>query len=191
MTIHMSGTSHARGTIGRVSIRAMERMRSEHRDMERAIALIEFEVEREAEGEAVDAGRLLRVFRYLAGFADCVHHPREDAAVRRLEQRAPHAADFLSMLEPTHAAIVAAGLRHRAALERIKAAGGVVSPRRIVAIGAYAERLRDHLAYEDAVLFPLLETFLGDDDWRAIDGEVTGALDNLFASEARALQAAS
>jgi hemerythrin-like domain-containing protein len=182
-----NGAGGARGVEPR-GPRGTDVLRAEHASIRRALAIVDAELERMVYDAAPDYARLLRAIRYLTGFSDCVHHPREDAAVRAVERRAPEAVAPLAALAASHDELAESGERLRDDVGRILD-GGDVDVDRLARVGrAYAHALLQHLAFEEAMLFPLIEALLDERDWAAIQVEVPRVLEAVFLAEHRLLR---
>lgn len=151
-------------------MRPTEILSSEHRVIEQVLDCLERIAARaELQGE-VDLASARDAVRFVRTFADRCHHGKEeDHLFTRLARRGLPAdvgpvAVMLAEHEQGRAEIAAVDEAIDAS-----AAGDADAPRRFAAHSrAYVELLREHIAKEDHVLFPLAESVLRDDDREAV-----------------------
>ena len=149
-------------------MQATDILMSEHRVIERVITSLETAAAHLERGENVRPGFFLDAAGFVKGFADGCHHLKEEGALfptlvaYGMPQRSGPIAVMLAEHEQGRAYI--RGLREAAT--SLEAAGPAASPsadataaRKAVVANAqgYARLLRDHIAKEDGVLFPMAE----------------------------------
>ena len=66
---------------------------AEHVNFARLLDLLETQVAAFHRGERPNYHLMGDIVSYLRSFADCIHHPREDAAFARLAEREPASAN--------------------------------------------------------------------------------------------------
>lgn len=118
--------------------------------------------------------------RYLTSYVDVYHHGREDAAFELAVLRDPRLEGVVSEAARQHAAIIDAGSRLRADLERAAMDAPVLKSRISSDGKAYVDGLREHLRYEEVEVFPRLGAALDAEDWRVVDARAGRVVDPLF-----------
>lgn len=172
---HRMGNPH-RGDDELGTIATLQR---EHRTLAALLGLIEAEVETFEQGGQPDYEVVQAILRYLLTYPDLVHHPKEDAVLRRLKARAPDAAEAVGDLEAEHARVAAMIRRFNAAVSNVLA--DATLPR-----AWFAGLARDFIAFEhrhmqmeEVVFFPAALRHLTSDDWLQVEQEEPPAHDPL------------
>jgi branched-chain amino acid transport system ATP-binding protein len=110
------------------------------------------------------------MLRYIDGFPERLHHPKEDQylfpAVRR---RSPGMAATLDELERQHAESPGLILKLRSSLNRFRSNGIVSAPQFARTLEDYAAFHWRHMRMEEDEVLPAAEATLTADDWTAID----------------------
>jgi nucleotide-binding universal stress UspA family protein/hemerythrin-like domain-containing protein len=126
-------------------------------------------------GQAVDAGAMNAVLKYLRGFPLTQHHPKEERHLFPLLRARTHAMDAeLDELERQHVrdaallqelgGLVAALEGAADAAARVAATGALQE-----AIGRYATLHWEHMGREEAVILPAAQQYLQADDWVSLN----------------------
>jgi hemerythrin-like domain-containing protein len=138
-----------------------EILSAEHRVIEQVLDCLERMATDARSQASLDAGRAAQALEVLRTFADQIHHGKEEERLfPRMEARGiPRHVGPIAVMLDDHVFGRAQIRRMAEALE----AGGADAPTRFAdAAMAYVEMLRDHIAKEDGVLFPLAESVLDD-----------------------------
>jgi hemerythrin-like domain-containing protein len=154
--------------------------RAEHAQFVRLLAIFERQLDRFRAGEAPDYGLMQDIVQYLRDYADCFHHPREDAAFARLAARDGSAREIVQRLAQEHRVLAEAGAT---LLERLRELGSdALMPRGTVeaAAATYLLSYRHHIDSEEREVMPLARQLLDEDDWHAVVGAVKPIADPLF-----------
>lgn len=143
----------------------IEILMNEHRLIERVLDAIEIAADELERGRRVRPGLFLEAADFLAGFADgCHHHKEEDVLFPAMVEGGmpPGGGPIAVMLdEHEQGRACIRVIRDRAG--RLEA-GDATSVRQLVAgVRAYVALLRDHIAKEDEVLFPMAGQVLAAD----------------------------
>jgi hemerythrin-like domain-containing protein len=151
-----------------VPMRPTEILSSEHRAIERALDVLLALVRNAANGGGLDRRGACLVVEFLREFADVYHHGKE-------EQRLFPALEALGM--PRHAGPLAVMLQeHELGRQYVSAMGVALEAEDdgafIPPAEGFVALLRDHIAKEDGVLFPMADSML--------DGTVTAELSKAF-----------
>jgi hemerythrin-like domain-containing protein len=143
-------------------LKATEVLMTEHRAIERMLAVLETAAQRLEQGQRVRPGLLREAVDFVRNFADRCHHAKEEGGLfPRMEARGvPRQQGPLAVMLLEHdrgrtrVAAIADGID---AYE-----GGDESAARIIAENArgYVELLRGHIMKEDNVLFPMADRML-------------------------------
>jgi len=146
-----------------------EDLMTEHRAIERMLAILEAISGRLEEGEATDARHLEQIIEFLQVFGDRCHHAKEEDLLL------PAMEDAGVPREGLIAALIAEHEESRGHVRGI--ADGLASLRvgdagasRIVEhAGAYVRLIRAHIAKEDGELYPLADRVLSDPRQEALE----------------------
>ena len=120
------------------------------------------------------------IISYLRGFADDVHHPREEAAFACLEKRFPEMKLDLAHLSQEHRVIARAGETLQNLL--IAVLGGTIVPRAEIEVAAatYLVYYGNHIAKEEEDVLTRAATALTAQDWEAVRAVAPARNDPLF-----------
>lgn len=152
----------------------------DHVRFARLLDLLEFHIDAFHRGEHPNYELMGDIVYYLRSYADCVHHPREDAAFRRIAQRDGKLELVVARLLQEHRVISVIGddlVRHLEA-----ASGDSIVPRAELeaAAAAYLVYYRNHLNREEQEILPRAAQILTPGDWSEVSAAVAGADDPLF-----------
>ena len=132
---------------------------SEHRVIERVLATLEAAAGQVEIGAEVRPGFFLDAADFVKGFADGCHHKKEEGVLFKTmaENGMPVDAGPIAVMLAEHEQGRAYTRAMREAATRLQA--GDASARAAVAANArgYATLLREHIAKEDGILFPLAD----------------------------------
>jgi hemerythrin-like domain-containing protein len=137
-------------------MRPTEILSAEHRVIERVLACLEALAGRIRAGAPQDAERAAQMLEFLRTFADRCHHGKEEERLFPM---------LVNRGMPTHVGPIAVMLDdHRSGrdlVERMaRALADADAPAFAEAATGYVALLRDHIAREDGVLFPMAESML-------------------------------
>jgi hemerythrin-like domain-containing protein len=147
-------------------MRPTEVLSSEHRVIERVLDVLDELARLARANKSIDLDLAAKTLRVLRTFADECHHGKEEQKLfPRLEQRGlpKHVGPMAVMLhehEVGRAAIRALGNALEAGKRGEAAAPGAFA----LHAGEYTTLLRDHIAKEDQVLFPMAESMFTEAD---------------------------
>jgi hemerythrin-like domain-containing protein len=165
-------------------MKATEILMNEHRVIERVLGAMEAAVARLEAGGEVDAAFFIDATEFIRGFADGCHHHKEEGVLFK----AMNAAGFpkeqgpvaVMLSEHEQARALTRGLREAA--EKLQAGDPEAKTRVIRNARGYAALLREHIAKEDQVLFPMAEGVIPKSqhdqvlaDFDRVEHEETGA----------------
>ncbi len=150
---------------------ATEELKTEHRAIERMLAVLEAAAQRLDDSEPVRPGLFREAVDFVRNFADRCHHGKEeDNLFPRMEAAGvPRAGGPLGVMLLEHDQ----GREYVAAIAGAIDAfeGGDRSAAGVIAENArgYAGLLRQHIAKEDDVLYPMADRVLSPDDQRELE----------------------
>lgn len=141
-------------------------LREEHRVILRALDVLEAAVARLAAGGAVPAGWWPDLIRWLRTFADRTHHAKEEQVLfpAMIKAGVPSEGGPVAVMLEEH-------VQGRGLVQAMDAAGpaGGVRPAR-----EYVELLRQHIAKENDIVFPLADAVLEEPVQQALRREFEG-----------------
>lgn len=143
-------------------MRATEVLMQEHRVIERVLDALEAAVGHLEQSRPVRPGFFLEAADFIAGFADGCHHRKEEGVLfgAMIESGAPREGGAIDMMLDEHEQGRAFTRAMRDAARRLER--GEAEARRQVVSNArgYVALLRDHIAKEDEMLFPMADELL-------------------------------
>ena len=170
------------------TLNPLEILMAEHRLIERALSALEAYAWRAEAGDEVDRAALPQFVRFLRGYADELHHGKEEDLlfVRMIDAGFPSEAGPVAMMKLEHE-------RGRALVSRLGGVGGKAAwapeDRRVVVEAAleFVGLLRAHIQKEDRVLYPMAEQRLAEEAMARLADEFQAHL-ALNASRTRELE---
>ena len=160
--------------------RMLERLRDEHRDIERLLDVLEEEVKVFNRRERPDYEVIQAIISYFQDYPDCCHHPKEDMIFDKVKARDPPAAKRIGDVEAEHR-------QETDRLDRVaRVVRNVLLDREIVrqtfsdVMRDFLDHQRAHMAMEERTLFPAAEKALRSEDWREIDLKWNDKTETLF-----------
>lgn len=143
-------------------------LREEHRAILRVLDGLDRLAADAASAGRVDAAGAARAIEFLRTFADAGHHLKEEKSLfPRLVERGAAPPVFVMLREHED------GRAMVRALDDASQAGDALAFRRAAA--DFSQLLRQHIAKEDHVLFPMAESLLSDQDFARISEEFAAA----------------
>lgn len=143
-------------------MRATDILMSEHRVIERVIDSMIIAVQRLESGAQVRPDFFLEAADFIKGFADGCHHRKEEGVLFKAmsESGMPVQGGPIGVMLHEHQLGRSYTQTMRQAAQRLAEGDDTARPAVIAAARAYAELLRQHIAKEDGVLFPMAEQFI-------------------------------
>lgn len=131
----------------------------EHRVIERVLAALETAADRLAAGEPISSEFFLRAADFIRGFADgCHHHKEEDVLFPALTAAGiPNEGGPVGVMLFEHEEGRRFTAAMRAGAERLKSGDASARDEVVRNARGYVELLRDHIAKENNVLFPMAD----------------------------------
>lgn len=161
-------------------------LRQDHRNMARLLNLLERQTETIFEGAAYELELMVDVMRYMTGYPDAVHHPKEDKLYAELRAVRPDLAKGMSRVSDEHRMIGDHGALLRDKLEEA-ASGNLVRRNELVADALrYVESLRAHMRWEESDLFRRLDRMVRDGHGVIRESTMVDRRDPLFGARLEA-----
>ena len=136
---------------------AIEILMREHRAIERVVEALDAAADRLEDGTSVRPGFFLEAAEFFAGFADGVHHRKEEDVLfdSLVEGGLPAGQGPVPVMRSEHeeARALTRGLREAA--RRLDGGDPGARSQVIAQARRYSALIRDHIAKEDQVLFPM------------------------------------
>lgn len=137
-------------------------LRQDHRNMARLLNLLEQQAQTVFDGTPSELELMVDVMRYMTGYPDAVHHPKEDKLYAELRAARPDLARGMSRVSDEHRLIGDMGVLLRDKLEETVAGGMVRRTELVTAALRYVETLRAHMRWEESDLFRRLDKMVRD-----------------------------
>jgi hemerythrin-like domain-containing protein len=164
----------------------IERLRREHRNIERLLAVLELELEVFDRGDRPDYEVIRAIISYFEVYPEVYHHPQEDLVFAKLRTRDPAAAAKVGDLAREHRK-GAERLRSVArAVDIVLADNEVLRQTVDTIVRDFIEHERRHMMMEDRDFFPAALKALEPQDWTEIASALTSHKDPLFSDAAEA-----
>ena len=158
----------------------MRQLRTDHSQVARLLGLLTRQLDLVKVAGSADFEIMEDAMKYMTGYADRYHHPREDLVFARLRERDAGIGEVLDSLGREHRALGAKGEAFQKVLEGV-VDGAMVEREGFEAQGRdYVEFLRSHMVREDNEVFPRADSALTDADWRHVEETLGEREDPLF-----------
>ncbi len=141
-------------------MKATQILMDEHRVIERVLAVLETAASRLEDGETLDPSLFIDATEFIREFADGCHHQKEEGVLFKAMNDAGMPSDegpiAVMLAEHEQARAYTRGLLEAA--QKMQAGEADAVEAVILIARRYAALLREHIAKEDVVLFPMAET---------------------------------
>jgi hemerythrin-like domain-containing protein len=140
-------------------MKATKILMDEHRVIERVLSVLEAAVAKAERGEAVRPGMFLEAADFIKDFADGSHHHKEEGVLFEAMAAAgvPREAGPIAVMLSEHEQARAYTRAIREAAQRWERGDTAAVSQVATAARGYAALLRQHIAKEDQILFPMAE----------------------------------
>ena len=158
-------------------------LKTDHRNIARLIDLLEQQGDELYSEGTPDLDLMCDIMRYIAEYADTVHHPKEDKLYAELRAVRPDLSSGLGRIGDEHRAL---GEQSLSLIKRLEAVvEGDAGSRKLVVADAlrYADLLRKHMRWEETDLFRRLARMVADGHGELSIAVVVDRRDPLFGSE--------
>jgi hemerythrin-like domain-containing protein len=154
-------------------MKATDELMSEHRVIERVIAVLEAGANRLEQNQEVRAGLFIEATYFIKGFADGCHHKKEEGVLfpSMIAHGLPSEGGPIGVMLAEHEQGRVITRQLRQAAESLEAGDATARAEVIKNARGYAGLLRQHIMKEDNILFPMAERVLPPDEQeRVADG---------------------
>jgi hemerythrin-like domain-containing protein len=162
----------------------IERLRREHHNVEKLLALLERELKVFDYAGHTDYEVLRSIIGYFALYPEVYHHPQEDLVFAKLKIRDPAAAAKVGDLAREHHNGTELLQRAAGAVATVLADNVVLRQNVVKALRDFMEHQRRHMMMEDRDFFPAAVKALEPQDWTEIASASTSHNDPLFSDSA-------
>jgi hemerythrin-like domain-containing protein len=161
-------------------VQIIDQLGRDHRNLRLLLDIVEEEMDAYREGHTPDFDLLRLIAEYTLHYPDLVHHPKENLIFERLVMRDPSAAEVVGDVIAEHRKL--AELTRRFAGAIANASRDVELPREWLEALAkeYLQANRLHMQLEEQYLLPRAMAILTEEDWIAIDENLSYADDPVF-----------
>jgi hemerythrin-like domain-containing protein len=165
-------------------------LRAEHVNFAKLLDLLDEQLDRFHKGDLPNYELMLDIMFYMTHYPDLFHHPKEDLAFGKIEERNGSIRAAVEELMKQHALLKESGEQLVADLDGIMN-GSIVPRERVEGPGrTYVLNFRGHMEKEETELFPMAAKLLRPDDWSAIDAAIEPLEDPIFGKSAEKRYAA-
>ena len=161
-------------------VQVIDQLGRDHRNLRLLLDIVEDEMNAYRKGQVPDFDLLRMIAEYTLHYPDLVHHPKENLIFERLVMRDPRAAEVVGDLLGEHRKL--AELTRRFAAATSNASRDVELPREWLDALAkqYVQANRLHMELEERYFLPRAMATLTEEDWTAIDEDLSHADDPVF-----------
>lgn len=153
----------------------------EHRHMNMLVETLDEHLEQTENLATGDYFLMQDIVRYMHDYSDTVHHPTEDLMFDKLVRRNPAREKDVARLRREHGFLDKNTLELMKMLELAAERQSPADAKAVLdATRTYIRRLRRHMNFEEAELFPSASRCLASKDWHDIEARLEAAEDPLF-----------
>ena len=153
----------------------------EHIYQMRVVRMLERQVALLNQRQQPDYEVMHGVMRYMTGYPDRFHHPKEDLVFRKVVQRDPSSRPQVKQLLREHEQVIAHGAELMTLIERCRADSGTADTDALrKSAHSYIGHLRRHMDVEELHFFPHAQRVLRASDWADVDARMQPILDPVF-----------
>jgi len=160
---------------------AITTLSDEHRHMNLLVETLDEHLDRTENPTTGDYFLMQDIVRYMHDYSDTVHHPTEDLMFDKLVRRNPARKKDVARLRREHGFL---DKNTRELMTLLELAAERQTPEDAKAVRdtarTYIRRLRRHMQFEEAELFPSASRCLASKDWHDIEARLEAAQDPLF-----------
>jgi len=164
----------------------LKELRDDHRNMVLMLNLLEREVGHIQAAAEADYELLKDIMSYMTVYADAVHHPKEDLIYDKLRSTGTELAAGLDRVVEEHREIARLSQILRRDIEAIVAGTEITRDRVIADTIDYAQRLRQHMAWEEEDIFQRADELVRQSNSVSVDVSNLTATDPVFSQSSEA-----
>jgi len=157
-----------------------DQLRAEHANIAGVLKVLAQQIKLFDQGKHPDFQLMQDIVTYMSEYCDQVHHPKEDVVFDRLSQKDPQSRVVVNRLQSDHKKITSLTKSFADTLEEIVLES--VMSREQVSNQAhdFLDTNANHMALEEAEIFPGLLHCFTQDDWQSVSSNITSQIDPLF-----------
>jgi len=162
----------------------MTELHQDHKHIARLLNILRKQLELMSSDGDPDLMLMTDIACYFQHYPDLVHHPKEDKVFEVFSERTDKAADIVEALRKEHQQLPAVTVEFHNMLDAALNDALFISRKELQQkIQAFIDIEIEHLKREEAVLFPLIEKTLTDEDWQELEQDIDKDADPLFGVE--------
>ncbi len=152
--------------------KTIDTLRSEHRTTSSRLDLLEREIDALREGATPDYELINLLVQYFNGYAQQLHHVKEDLVYRRLLTSFDRTQDALPDLEEEHEQLAGQVAAFAEAMEHVQSDAEIPMGQIVDICTQYVTAQRKHMELEETLFFPKARERLSDQDWADLEGQI-------------------
>ncbi|WP_417585199.1 hemerythrin domain-containing protein [Nitrincola sp.] len=155
-------------------------LHQDHINLSRLLELMELKIQKLKAGDAPNFMLLSELVDYIGNYADQYHHPREDHMYHYFAGQSSALDEHLQQCEAEHADLKQASKTVNETVDAVMHDAVIPMSDFIDQLEAFVLRERDHLDYEETVIFPGIEKIAKTSDWEVLEQKLPEPEDPLF-----------
>ncbi|KGK41271.1 hypothetical protein LH51_15860 [Nitrincola sp. A-D6] len=155
-------------------------LHQDHINLSRLLEVMELKVQKLKAGDSPNFLLLSELVDYIGNYADQYHHPREDHMYHYFCGRDATLDAHLQKCEAEHTDLKQASKVVNETVDAVMHDAVIPMSDFIGQLEAFVLREREHLDYEETVIFPGIEQVANDADWAALEQKLPEPEDPLF-----------
>ncbi|MCC6715666.1 MAG: hemerythrin domain-containing protein [Gammaproteobacteria bacterium] len=152
-------------------------LQTEHRNLARLLDVAEGELLKMEGGIECDRELLRAVAEYWREYPGQCHHPKEDLALEKLQQRGVLGPELPAAVAREH---VELSLLNESLTRALDGGGGKQSAELEAVLRQFIDRNRDHMRNEERSFFPAMHQHLAEEDWEDLEFDLFDREDPVF-----------
>jgi len=161
-------------------VQIIDQLGRDHRNLRLLLDIVAKEMDAYREGHTPDFDLLRLISEYTLHYPDLVHHPKENVIFERLVMRDPTTAEVVSDLVAEHKKLADLTRRFAGAIGNAARDGELPREWLDALAREYIRANRLHMQLEEQYLLPRAIAVLTEEDWFALDEDLSYASDPVF-----------
>ena len=158
----------------------LSELHQDHINLNRLLEMLARKVERLHEGSHPDFSLMADVVGYVGGYADQHHHPREDVMYAYFRGRDPQLDRHFDQCEEEHATLKRLSNELAESIDAVLHDAVIPMDKFTDQLDTFVKTEKQHLDFEERVLFPGISAVASDDDWQTLEAKLPRSSDPLF-----------
>ena len=155
-------------------------LHQDHINLSRLLELMELKVQKLKAGDTPNFLLLSELVDYIGNYADQYHHPREDHMYHYFSGRDSALDAHLQKCEAEHMDLKQASKVINETVDAVMHDAVIPMTDFIDQLESFLSRERDHLDYEETIIFPGIEQIAKPNDWEVLEQKLPEPADPLF-----------